>query len=451
MAKIVIILATCAAVIFAGIKVIPPILHHLTDTPTAGVTSVNAKTVPMPPTQTNCPAPGTARAAVTALLILGKHQNLVYTENADTGSGGGAPGILKRYDVITHQTTQIVQLATTSISNAQISTDGQWILFTSQVNGRAAIQMIRMDRQGLQTLYCAPANLATSNSSSSSLYSLAWSTDQKTVMFIQQDVSNGQSPPLYLLNLAKGAVQKELSLDSNSSITYFPRVWIDNTHIALLAEAPSGNSQGESIYVLDTKNGTNQQSNALKLIITVSTACFGFDISPDHKEFFLVRCNINSSISYINYQGPSSITTLPVTGGSESTIYTTQTLAVTGLRVISSTTLLVSITAFANDANFSQNGLYTMRIDGTGLTKIVGNDFIGDTPTQNINLNQSSPYTWSVTSRNSRLYSLLLIGCGMHCTFTLLFGSLTGGTLTTLASGSSSGAFSLTFVGWTTM
>ncbi len=328
MAKIVVIVATCAAVIFAGIKVIPPILHHSTDTPTTGGTSVNAKTVPMPPTQISCPAPGTARAAVTALLMLGKHQNLVYTENADTGSGGGAPGILKRYDITTHQTTQIVQLATTSISDAQISTDGQWILFTSQVNGRAAIQMIRMDGQGLQTLYCAPANLATSNSSLSSLYSLTWSTDQKKVMFIQQDVSNGRSPPLYLLNLAKGTVQKELSPDSNSSITHFPRVWIDNTHIALLAEAPSGNSQGESIYVLDTKNGTNQQSNALKLIITVSTACFGFDISPDHKDFFLVRCNINSSVSSINYQGPSSITTLPVTGGSESTIYTTQTLGV---------------------------------------------------------------------------------------------------------------------------
>src|SRR2546427_733388 len=63
-------------------------------------------------------------------------------------------GILKRYDIVTQRKTEIVNLANKSISIAQISTDGQWILFVSQGSRSAALQLIRMDGQGLQTLYC---------------------------------------------------------------------------------------------------------------------------------------------------------------------------------------------------------------------------------------------------------------------------------------------------------
>src|SRR5579863_946224 len=68
MAKVLVIAATCAAVIFAGVKVLPPIFLHQTATPEASVSHTRATTVPMPPTQTSCPAPGTARAAVTRPL-----------------------------------------------------------------------------------------------------------------------------------------------------------------------------------------------------------------------------------------------------------------------------------------------------------------------------------------------------------------------------------------------
>ena len=91
MAKVLVITATCAAVIFAGIKVLPPILSHPTATPTTSVTHAKATTVPMPPTQTSCPAQGTARAAVTAPLVLGTHQNLVYSTRLGAISNATSP------------------------------------------------------------------------------------------------------------------------------------------------------------------------------------------------------------------------------------------------------------------------------------------------------------------------------------------------------------------------
>src|SRR5947209_9833448 len=114
----------------------------------ASQAQVSRATVAMPPTQTSCPPQGQGRPAVTAPLTLGSHQNIVYVYNTSTA------GILRRYDVSTGQKTTIVSLSNVAISDAQVSTDGQYVLFLSKVSGQPAIQMVRMDGQGLQTLYC---------------------------------------------------------------------------------------------------------------------------------------------------------------------------------------------------------------------------------------------------------------------------------------------------------
>src|SRR5579859_3453106 len=95
MAKVLVITVMCAAVIFAGIKVLPPIILHPTATSTTSVLHAKATTVLMPPTQTSCPPTGTARAAITRPLVLGKDQNVVYFDNEPTS------GSLERYDVKT--------------------------------------------------------------------------------------------------------------------------------------------------------------------------------------------------------------------------------------------------------------------------------------------------------------------------------------------------------------
>src|SRR5574340_133430 len=72
------------------------------------VSPTRVTTQPVPPTQTSCPAAGKARAAVTAPLSLGSHQNIVYLVKEFQGSS--VTSTLKRYDVATGSKTEIVKL-----------------------------------------------------------------------------------------------------------------------------------------------------------------------------------------------------------------------------------------------------------------------------------------------------------------------------------------------------
>jgi len=63
-----------------------------TSTPITGTTPT---TVPMPPTETSCPPARTARAAIMALLVLGRHANVVYLENQGETAQPSA-GVFKR-------------------------------------------------------------------------------------------------------------------------------------------------------------------------------------------------------------------------------------------------------------------------------------------------------------------------------------------------------------------
>ena len=124
-----------------------------TITPTIGTTPT---TVPMPPTETSCPTAGVARGAVIAPLILGSHANAVYVYNQGRGSTPHPiAAFLKRYDSTSKSTTVILTAPNTFIDQAQVSADGQWVVFSTQVADHSALQLVRMDGQGLQTLYCA--------------------------------------------------------------------------------------------------------------------------------------------------------------------------------------------------------------------------------------------------------------------------------------------------------
>src|SRR5205085_1966978 len=164
-------------------------------TPTA-TTNPAPATAPVPPTQTSCPAAGTGRAAVTAPLALGSHQNIVYL--VKQGPGGSTSSTLKRYDLTTGNKTVIFQESGIFITQAQISTDGQWILFLAVTANESKLQMVRMDGQGLQTLYCAQG---------SGLQNVQWSSKQRFVVFNQRGtVQTG----VYLLDISSGSVQIEL-------------------------------------------------------------------------------------------------------------------------------------------------------------------------------------------------------------------------------------------------
>jgi hypothetical protein len=138
-------------------------------------------------------------------LRRGGDQNIVYVYNEVPPTTSTAFPHLRRYDVGTGQKTELPVKEGLSLEQAQVSADGQWVLFVVELDPRvdpghvAKLQLIRMDGQGLQTLYCFPA--ARSSRGNFPL-SAQWSTDQKSILL---DVdTNETTSTLTLLEVANG-------------------------------------------------------------------------------------------------------------------------------------------------------------------------------------------------------------------------------------------------------
>ncbi len=361
-------------------------------------------TVAMPPTQTSCPTAGAARGAVIAPLVLGSHTNVVYVYNQGRGSTPHPlAGILKRYDSTTRSETVILTAPHTYIDQAQVSTDGQWVVFSSQVSDRSALQLVRMDGQGLQTLYCAASN--------EHIGALAWSPDQKYVAF-QEGVN------VYLLKVATGAYQ--LKAASSTTMYYVVRTWLDDTHLYLAGLVVGTETPPLNLYLLDINTAKIQQ------ILTSPALCGDFDRSIDGRNLFTSECQFVMPMA----GGPSSIRVQPATGGPAKTIYTTLSYAITSLRVASNTSLLFVIhNTGVSSIDTSHNGLWKVNTDGSGLTRLTRE--AADEAT-------GFPLTrtpWSAVSRDGRSYAVQVYTYAISSTETisplisssLLIGSMSGG------------------------
>ena len=139
--------------------------------------------------------------------------------------------------------------------------------------------------------------------------------------------------------------------------------------------------------------------------------------------------------------------TEPATGGSQHTIFSSQTLGIATVRAISSRTLLLQIKNFSMNytVDSSQNGLWKVNTDGTGLTRLTT-----ETPGATTSLCQFTQNPWSNVSRDGSMYAFETNNSGTYpYTYTLSFGSLDGGSPTPFAS--ISDGTQLATVGWTTM
>jgi len=390
-----------------------------TGTPTTGKTAPPT-TVPMPPTQISCPVAYAARRAITAPLALGSPANVVYVYNQGPGSTPHPlAGTLKRYDLTTRSKTDILHVQQASIESAQISTDGQWVLFTTLVSGRSALQLVRMDGQGLQTLYCS--------ASGEQIGAVAWSPDQHYVAF-------QEGRKVYLLKVATGTLH--LAVTSGSQVGYVLRTWLDNTHLYLSSygatEMPPLN-----LSLLDSSTDTVQK------VLTSPTLCGDFDRSFDSTQLFTSECQF----AMPQKGGPSSILVQPAKGGPAKAIYRTPSYAITALRVASSTTLLLVIdNTGIGSIDTSHNGLWKVNTDGTGLIRLTSNaadETTMFTYTRSLRSTISSDgrnYAVQVTNTSSRISSLLIgsMNGGKPVAFTSL--PVNTGTIDTLD-----------IVGWTTM
>jgi len=396
---------------------------------TANKTPVVTQTIttaPVPPTLTSCPANGTARAAVMAPLALGSHANIVYIVNQYKKQ---VPtfGTLTRYNVTTGNKTVIVTLPGT-IDSAQLSADGQWILFVSRsanIPTPQKLQMIRLDGQGLQTLYCGY------------LPNPQWSTDQKHIAFATS--ANGQDS-LDVLDVTSGTLTKYLTT-SNFSNGVVLRTWLDNTRLYLTSvpiDQPPNN-----IYILDTSKGPNQQMS--DLITVVSNKTFGdFDSSYDGSHLFV-------DYGYCTQGGcvpPGKITVQSATGGPETTIFDSPQNDTTTVRAVTAHTLLMVIhnASFTNQhVDQSDNGLWAINTDGSDPRRMST-----DNANQWSELNYFSQFPWSNVSRDSSMFAFQQNRTQGNNSVSLLYGSLNGGPAPTAFASLADGT-ALNLVGWTTM
>ncbi len=415
---LIVLLAACGgSTSTTGIGTIPP----TQPSSQPGTTSPVAQS-----TSTDCPGVGTARAAVITPLTLGNHQVLSYVYRQNTGEQGEYTAI-RRYDITSGSKTDIIKWNDTTLSNlsnAQISTDGQWILFAAQTSNATKIQMVRVDGQDLQTLYCPPVSQSVSD--------LLWSPDQKSVIFsLTTSTNSGPSfSGIYLLDIMNGIIQQELG--AQASLSPGLAMWLDNTKVYLTDE--DGPSPGtENIYLLDTSKDAPQKLTDLQRVATATVPpCGDFDKSLDGTQLLLSHCSLNQKG---HPTAPSTITIQPARGDPAHVIYNSRDLAISEIRVISSTTLLLLV---QNDTDTTLNGLWKMKIDGTNLTrltsdnKLIGDDWFAHTMTP-----------WSNVSRDGTLYSFQQEQGPVEV---LVFGSLAGGILKPVED-----AGNQDVIGWTRM
>jgi hypothetical protein len=380
-------------------------------------------------------------------LALGVHQNIVYIVNEFQGQTP-TNGTLKRLDVASGTKTEIVKNANTSISDAQVSADGQWIIFVSVTTKQDKLQMVRMDGQALQTLYCA-APATNGANPASALYNLEWSANQQLTAF---NSYTGSGSYLYLLNMRNGTIQTELS--TIAGVIYTPLTWLDNTR--LYVNAPEVDAPPQALYILDTTKGAHQNPNSLQLVFDATyvrkptNLCWNADSSYNGTSLFTSQCNTtpNPNGPGIGSQtGPSSITIQPATGGTLRIIYSTQSMAITAVRSINQNTLLLLVNnnSFVTNIDTSQNGLWKVNTNGSGLTRLsTSGGGVSAGPTM---LCQFTQYPWSNVSRDGSLFAAQQNSANGQ-TQSLLYGSMNGGTTTTFASISGTQLF---IVGWTTI
>lgn len=401
--------------------------HKIAGTPAQGSgTGGITITQNVPPTTTACPATGTARAAVLAPLVLGLHQNLVYIVNEFKPTPYGT---LKRRDVNVPdlKAAEIVKMPNVYISWAQVSRDGQWILFIARLGQQDQLRMVRGDGQGLQTLYCAPVG--------NFILGSQWSFNQQSVIF--DAGAGGVIPEIYLLTLNNGTLETVMT-PQGRTMGYLPRTWLDATHVYMVGFLPQANNATfQNAYLLDLQKGANQPESNLQQIFVSTQPCMSFDTSFDVKQLYESTCNGNKTNGL---NGPSSVTVQDARGSKPKEIFASQNMAITLVRAVNSTQLLLMVEN--TTGNTSQNGLWRINIDGTNLTRLST-----DTASTQ-SLCTFSQYAWSNTSFDGTFYALQSYQQNIH-SYGMFYGSLTGGDPTQFAD--IRDGTQLFLVGWTQM
>lgn len=446
-------LCCCLASLLAACDFMPSsnTPSHAAITPSSISTQPTPTTVPVPPTQTSCPATGTARALVTASLVAGNHPSIVYTVTENVANSHVvARSILKRYDVKTGSTAVIATIPDRRITGASVSPDGQWVLFSSWSNpidaGTAAqhgdylLQVVRLDGQGLQTLYCGTY----SNGQGDNQSSFQWAPDQKFIAFNNDTWNANTNDPngtstfsVQTLNLATGTLQTVFSYQTPYATIIMFRLWADATHMYLETSGPDGYTA--DLYLLDINKGANQRQSDLTSIVKGGYRSFQDSFDRSHL--------------YVNYNGcdqvsckpPSSIVAFPVLGGTQQTLWQSAQYNVIGFCSVNDHQLIVSIYnyQYSGSLDTSHNGLWVVNTDSPQMTRLT------TTSPQT-----SSPFTpctnsWDTASRDGSMYVVSISNNQEH-SVDLEFGKLDGSS-TPMIFAPGGNNLTVDMIGWTIM
>ena len=375
-----------------------------------------------------CPAAGLARSAVLAPLAAGsqtKNQAVVYVRQIQLHTSFVNEFV--RYDAETGQATTLKVLSGVSISSAQISPDGQWIVFVASSTQRSQLQVLRIDGSLLQTLYCAP----TSNPAYPSIQEIHWSpftyTDSQRLLFT---ITHGTQ--LYQLFLSNGVLHKELTIPANDQIV----AWHDAHHVYL--RKATSDSDLYQVEVSDEK--TAVKSGLQVIAAATGLSCDEYAVGP-HSVTYISHCAsapADCQTCGVSPAGTSSISTL----GADQPFFSSQTMALSQI-CSAQDDMLLAISMAQHPTAGVPNGLWSIDVPQKQEPKLLAPvDGRYYQPT----LNTSSQDSWANVSRDGRFYALNLLPVQETGRAMLFLGAMTGGKPKTIVRLPSSSHLSL--VGW---
>ena len=250
-------------------------------------------------------------------------------------------------------------------------------------------------------------------------------------------------PSLYLLTLVTGTVQREFSND-DINFDYVPMTWLDTTRLYLLKAPNYTQLYTQGLSILDTRKGAEQHEHDLIPVIQFAHPqdCWDFDSDYHATKLITSSCSAtfpSDAMPQGVRQGPGSIQVQAITGGSSTTTFTSPSLAIANVRLLgySSNSLLLIVDSQNGGANTpvdtSQNGLWKINTDGSGLTPLT-TEGAGNWS----NFNNYTQYPWSNVSLDGSMYALQITTIsrdipGNDPITTLYYGPLSGGSKTGFA------------------
>lgn len=409
----------------------------------------------MPQTETSCPAANTARAAVMRPLALGGQQTLVYVYNEVPPNTSISYGHVRRYNMATGQK---VDIATSGIriDQAQVSSDGQWVLFLSIPDPRgdsqhsAMLQLVRMDGQGLQTLYCF-GNDVSANPRGYKDWPIAiqWSTDQKSILFSMY--TTNETSEIFRLDVASGSLHQLFQSQRDPFHSYDVVTWLDTTNFYVLEMSINQETTPDTVFLMNAETATVADPGLVN-ILTIGIdpgqgmGNFSLDSSPDGTRLY------SSSGSFCLLPPPfnTTITAGPAKGGTHSTIFKGTPLdCVQTLRAIAPNRLLILAEVATNAGNAASNDVWTLDTTPGSNYTVASLLSVSPTDSTSYDFNLTSQFTWSNVSRDGSSYALQSYNPTAN-TQSIMIGPLSGGDAHAIAT-TSSGLSTVSLAGWTTM